>query len=223
MSARGHGKHVESGVEARELVLGERSQEVDSAGDTKRVSPAAQLTLEGPGPGAAQSQAIVTCHGLEQHGHALGSGQTADVAHLDQLRNSVPRRGGTEHRRIDSKRYDARYPGEPLASHDLARLAVAHTDACRVTEGPSLEPPEWDWVALLEVLRGVERVGGALPPKQSDEQDLGGGEGKGLFVHIDDVPLTVERSPHRPRVVDEERGVSAPGANAADPLTRARS
>ena len=155
-------------VEAGQLVLGDRAQEVDSVGDPKRVSPAAQLTLEGPGPGAAQSQAIVTCHGLEQHGHALVSGRAG--------RRSPPRSPPSTASRgaagrnivgIDAERDDARHPGEPLALARCARLAVAHADACRVTEGPRLEPAEWRRVALLEVLGGVEHVGRPLPAQPS--------------------------------------------------------
>src|SRR3954468_3643384 len=66
---------------------------------------------------------------------------------------------------------------EALALGDAPGGGVADVDAARVTQRSTLDPAERGRVALVEILRAVEQVGGSLPVYPAQQQDLGGGEG----------------------------------------------
>ena len=100
---------------------------------------------------------------------------------------------------VDAQRDQGGRPGEPLALADAARLGVAHAQRGGVAQGPPLEPPERRWVALVDVLGGVQDVRRPLAAQPPQQQDLGGRQGERLLVDVDDVVRPSESAPQRQR------------------------
>ncbi|VTR78151.1 hypothetical protein CHMI_02927 [Cellulomonas hominis] len=208
--------------------------ERDAPGERGARGPAAQLGLVRTGPGDRHVQPRVGLGGVEQHVEALvGVQEPADVAgargggrtdYAGVLGGAavgagvVLLRGG----RLDAQPDDVRGRGQPLAAEHLAGLGVADADRAGAAQGEPLPPPERRRVPLVEVLRGVQDVRGADPAQRPEQQDLGGGERRGLLVQVQDVPVLAERPPDRPRVVEEHVRVRAEGADPDDVLARPR-
>ena len=122
---------------------------------------------------------------------------------------------------VDAQRDQGGRPGEPLALADAARLGVAHAQRGGVAQGPPLEPAERRWVALVDVLGGVQDVRRPLAAQPPQQQDLGRRQGERLLVDVDDVVRPPEGAPQRQRRVHEEGRVASPRAEARHRLARA--
>ena len=150
-------------------------------------------------------------------------GQSPGVPDPDGRRRASRCRCRGEVTGIDAQWDHARSARQALGHSDATGLDVADADAGGAAQRPSLEPPERERVAFLEVLRGVEGVRRPLSAQPTDQQELGGGEREGLLVYVDDVPTTAHRAPDGSGIVDEQSGVASPGTYAVDPFPRSGS
>ena len=157
-------QHVDPLVERRQLVVLNWSEKVNAISDPQVPRLVLQPALHRTGARAVKHQAFFDGDSIDQHVHPLVRCKSTDVADLDGTGINSPLPGRrSEGIGIHAQRDDGGLPRKPLALDDPPGVAVADADAGRVPQGPSLEPTKGHWIALIEVLRRVERVWRPLP------------------------------------------------------------
>ena len=158
----GDREHVETAVELRQLGLVDRPDDVDATVEVLPRGPDAQRARLRTRPGDGEPQVGVRGDRLEEDVDALVRLKATDVPDPDQtLWVGSPFAGGGEELGVDAQPDGDGAPGQSLVRDDAAGLVVAHAHGARVTQGPPLRPTEGGWVALVDVLRGVQDEGGA--------------------------------------------------------------
>ena len=216
----GDRQHVEAAVEVGELVVVESAQERHPIGQVGLRGPPTKRSGRGTVTGEGELDLGHTGNRVEQDVDTLVVGEPPGVAHD----GGAPRGGrvgrALQRGDVDAERDEVGSAREPTPFDQRPGGGVAHADRPGATEGPPLERPERRGQALLEVLGGVQRIRGSLPPQGPQREDLRGGEGERLLVDVDEVPGLSEGPPQRARVVDEQSGMAIPRSARPRPARR---